>query len=145
MIRTYAAEEEAKVNLWDKTKKLLDDQVGYLEKRSNANLDSKTGNAGYGNYTKYSRDVNNWGLMGCQGQPWCATYQSGSVSKFSERKKHLKSWGMGFTTATVSRLIPGQKAHGTVRRSGRRTAYHHCGEFGEGTAVAQGTGRAEHL
>ena len=31
MIRTYAVEEEAKVNLWDKTKKLLDDQVGYLE------------------------------------------------------------------------------------------------------------------
>ena len=38
-----------------------------------------------------------------------------------------------------------RRKHGTVRRSGRRTAYHHCGEFGEGTAVAQGTGRAEHL
>lgn len=31
-------------------------EVGYLEKGSNSNLDSKTGNAGYKNYTKYSRD-----------------------------------------------------------------------------------------
>lgn len=31
-------------------------EVGYLEKRSNSNLDSKTGNAGYNNYTKYARD-----------------------------------------------------------------------------------------
>lgn len=31
-------------------------EVGYLEKGSNSNLDSKTGNAGYRNYTKYSRD-----------------------------------------------------------------------------------------
>ena len=31
-------------------------QVGYLEKKSNSNLDSKTANAGYNNYTKYARD-----------------------------------------------------------------------------------------
>lgn len=31
-------------------------EVGYLEKKSNSNLDSKTGNAGYKNYTKYARD-----------------------------------------------------------------------------------------
>ena len=31
-------------------------EVGYLEKKSNSNLDSKTGNAGYNNYTKYARD-----------------------------------------------------------------------------------------
>ncbi len=31
-------------------------EVGYLEKGSNSNLDSKTGNAGYKNYTKYARD-----------------------------------------------------------------------------------------
>ncbi len=96
MIRTYAVEEEAKVSLWDKTKKLLDDQVGYLEKRSNANLDSKTGNAGYGNYTKYSRDVNNWGLMGCQGQPWCATYQFWICTKIFGKAKALEIMGNGF-------------------------------------------------
>lgn len=96
MIRTYAVEEETKVNLWDKTKKLLDDQVGYLEKRSNSNLDSKTANAGYGNYTKYSRDVNNMGLMGCQGQPWCATYQFWGCAKVFGKAKALEIMGNGF-------------------------------------------------
>lgn len=32
-------------------------EVGYLEKASNSNLDSKTGNAGSRNYTKYARDL----------------------------------------------------------------------------------------
>ena len=54
---------------------LAKSQVGYQEKASNACLDDFHGNAGYQNYTKYSRDVNSWGLEGCQGQPWCATYQ----------------------------------------------------------------------
>lgn len=33
--------------------KIAEAQVGYLEKASNRDLDSKTGNAGYNNYTKY--------------------------------------------------------------------------------------------
>lgn len=32
-------------------------EVGYLEKKSNSNLDSDTANAGYKNYTKYARDL----------------------------------------------------------------------------------------
>lgn len=32
-------------------------EVGYLEKKSNAKLDSKTANAGSANYTKYGRDM----------------------------------------------------------------------------------------
>lgn len=32
-------------------------EVGYLEKRSKSNLDSKTANAGSANYTKYARDL----------------------------------------------------------------------------------------
>lgn len=32
-------------------------EVGYLEKASNSQLDDKTANAGYGNYTKYARDL----------------------------------------------------------------------------------------
>lgn len=35
------------------------DEVGYLEKASNANLDSNTANAGSRNYTKYARDLDN--------------------------------------------------------------------------------------
>ena len=34
-------------------------QVGYIEKASNSNLDSKTENAGNKNYTKYARDLDN--------------------------------------------------------------------------------------
>ena len=34
-------------------------EVGYLEKKTNKQLDDKTANAGYGNYTKYARDLDN--------------------------------------------------------------------------------------
>lgn len=49
-------------------------EVGYLEKASNAQLDSKTGNAGYGNYTKYARDLDALGYFyngPKQGYPYC--------------------------------------------------------------------------
>ena len=42
------------------TKKVIDialDEVGYLEKASNKDLDFKKANAGYNNYTKYGRDM----------------------------------------------------------------------------------------
>lgn len=49
-------------------------EVGYLEKASNMNLDSKTANAGNMNYTKYARDLDN--IPGFyngrkQGFAWC--------------------------------------------------------------------------
>lgn len=47
-------------------------EVGYLEKMSNSNLDDKTANAGYNNYTKYWRDIANWGFGNYQAQYWCA-------------------------------------------------------------------------
>lgn len=45
-------------------------EIGYLEKASNKNLDSKTANAGSGNYTKYWESVK----PSYQGQPWCACF-----------------------------------------------------------------------
>lgn len=42
-------------------------EVGYLEKKSDRDLDSKTTNVGNGNYTKYARDL----YPSLQGQPWC--------------------------------------------------------------------------
>ena len=45
-------------------------EVGYLEKRSNANLYDKTANAGSGNYTKYWAEIK----PDYQGQPWCACF-----------------------------------------------------------------------
>lgn len=52
-------------------------EVGYLEKASNADLDSKTGNAGFANYTKYARDLDNLGDFyngKKQGYPWCECF-----------------------------------------------------------------------
>lgn len=45
-------------------------EVGYMEKSGNAQLDSKTANAGSGNYTKYWRDI----APDYQGQAWCACF-----------------------------------------------------------------------
>jgi hypothetical protein len=45
-------------------------EIGYLEKASNSDLDSKTANAGENNYTKYWRDIK----PDYQGQPWCACF-----------------------------------------------------------------------
>ena len=51
-------------------------EVGYLEKATNANLDSKTGNAGYNNYTKYARDLYIAGYYNGNknGFAWCDSF-----------------------------------------------------------------------
>ena len=47
-------------------------EIGYHEKASNSNLDSKTANSGKGNYTKYSRDLHKAGYYnGTQGIRLC--------------------------------------------------------------------------
>lgn len=48
-------------------------EIGYHEKASNSNLDSKTANSGKGNYTKYSRDLYKAGYYNGikQGFDWC--------------------------------------------------------------------------
>lgn len=48
-------------------------EIGYLEKRSNSQLDSKTANAGSNNYTKYGKWYDNGSL---QAQPWCDIFVS---------------------------------------------------------------------
>ena len=52
-------------------------EEGYLEKKSNSQLDDKTANAGANNYTKYARDLDN--ISGFyngkkQGFPWCDVF-----------------------------------------------------------------------
>ena len=94
----YGEKEETNVaeDLWSKTAELMAAESGYLEKASESNLDSKTGNAGYGNYTKYARDVNAWGQPGCQGQPWCAVYQFWICVKIFGLSRALEIMGGGF-------------------------------------------------
>lgn len=51
---------------------IWENELGYIEKASNFDLDSKTGNAGSNNYTKYSRDLLKWvGSPYANGVPWC--------------------------------------------------------------------------
>lgn len=52
-------------------------EVGYCEKETNSNLDSKTANAGSGNYTKYARDLDK--ISGFyngrkNGHAWCDVF-----------------------------------------------------------------------
>ena len=49
-------------------------EIGYLEKKSNADLDSKTGNAGSNNYTKYNRDLKKWTGVGYINAQWCQAF-----------------------------------------------------------------------
>ena len=66
-------------------------EIGYLEKKSNSQLDSMTGNAGSANYTKYWRDIK----PDYQGQPWCAAFISWCFMKafgLDNAKKLLKHW-----------------------------------------------------
>lgn len=69
---------------------------GYLEKKSNAYLDDFQKNAGYNNYTKFARDVDNWGQPGCQAQPWCAVYQFWKLVKIFGLARALQIMGGGF-------------------------------------------------
>lgn len=67
MIMTYTASALIKI---------AEAEVGYLEKKSNSNLDSKTTNAGYNNYTKYARDLNKAGYYNGNknGYAWCDVF-----------------------------------------------------------------------
>lgn len=52
-------------------------EVGYLEKKTNSNLYSKTGNAGYNNFTKYAADLDKIdGFYNGKknGYPWCSCF-----------------------------------------------------------------------
>ena len=62
-------------NTVDKVIKIATQEVGYLEKKSNSNLDSKTANAGYNNYTKYGRDMHNiYPQIMDFPAPWCDAF-----------------------------------------------------------------------
>lgn len=63
-------------NTASKVIELAMNEIGYLEKASNSNLDSKTANAGSGNYTKYARDLNEAGYYNGNknGYAWCDVF-----------------------------------------------------------------------
>ena len=91
-LKTYFPESEDKsMNAIDKLIQIAKNEIGYLEKASNSQLDSKTANAGENNYTKYWRDIK----PDYQGQPWCAAFISWCFMKafgLDNAKKLLKHW-----------------------------------------------------
>ena len=64
-------------------------EIGYHEKASNSNLDSKTANSGKGNYTKYSRDLHKAGYYNGnkQGFDWCDQFVDWCFFKLCGRSK----------------------------------------------------------
>lgn len=91
-LKTYFPEsEETGMNAIGKLIQIAKNEIGYLEKASNSQLDSKTANAGENNYTKYWRDIK----PDYQGQPWCAAFVSWCFMKAfgqEKAKKLLKHW-----------------------------------------------------
>ena len=79
-------------------------EIGYLEKKTNAQLDDKTANAGSGNYTKYWRDV----YENFQSLAWCACFVSWCFMKtfgLETSKKLLKHWPYTYVPSLMS-LFP---------------------------------------
>ena len=58
----------------DKLIRVAEKEIGYLEKKSNKDLDDKTKNAGSNNYTKYNRDLKEWTGVGYINAQWCQAF-----------------------------------------------------------------------
>lgn len=72
-------------------------EIGYLEKASNADLDSKTANAGKNNFTKYARDLDAIGFYNGpkNGYEWCDIFVDWCMVKAfgAEKAKELLNHG----------------------------------------------------
>lgn len=75
---------------------VAEEEVGYLEKQTNSQLDSKTGNAGSNNYTKYARDL----YPSLQGQAWCDMFVDWCFTKAFGKVKAEQLLGGGFSAYT---------------------------------------------
>lgn len=71
-------------------------EIGYLEKKSNSQLDSKTANAGSANYTKYARDL----YPSLQGQAWCDMFVDWCFVQAFGKVKAQQLIGGGFSAYT---------------------------------------------
>lgn len=74
---------------FNKVLQIATNEIGYLEKKSDAHLDDKTANAGYNNFTKYGKE------MGCNGQPWCDAFVDWCFKTaygIADGKKLLGGW-----------------------------------------------------
>lgn len=96
-------------------------EVGYLEKKSNSKLDSKTENAGSANYTKYGRDMNvlyptvmNFPAAWCDAfVDWCFWKAYGT-----ENAKRLLGGNFNDYTPSSAQLYKNRDAWGTEPKIG---------------------------
>lgn len=67
-------------------------EIGYLEKKSNSQLDDKTANAGDGNYTKYARDLDNLSFYNGKknGHAWCDVFVDWCLVQLVGKDKALE-------------------------------------------------------
>lgn len=134
----------------DAVVKTLTAEVGYMEKKSNASLDSKTANAGKMNITKYWRDLNNWGLMGKSkgwaggvDWSWCAALMSWAmITVFG--KDAAKKMLMHLPFISCQTMGTHAKKAGQLKSSPKRgdlilfwsgSRYHHVGYVYKVTAT----------
>ena len=78
-------------------------EVGYLEKATNSNLDSKTANAGSNNYTKYARDLDaipGFYNAAKNGYAWCDMFHDWCMvttfgAQLAQKMMYHNKWGAG--------------------------------------------------
>ena len=86
----------------EKILKVANEEVGYLEKASNGELDDKTANAGDKNFTKYARDMDNLHVYNGikQGYAWCNIFIDWCFYKalgIERARELLIGWSAGCT------------------------------------------------
>lgn len=90
----------------DKVLKVASKYIGYCEKKSNSNLNSMKGNAGYNNYTRFARDYKAHTGINVQGQAWCDVFVDEVLIEAlgEKRAKELLGGFSAYTPDSSSRL-----------------------------------------
>ncbi len=83
-------------------------QLGYLEKKSNKDLDSMTANAGSANWTKYGQ----W--CGLNPAAWCAMFVSWCFGQLTGSKAEAQKMLCGFLWASCTQMYNAFKKAGRV-------------------------------
>lgn len=115
-------------------------EVGYLEKKTNSNLDSKTANAGSANYTKYARDLDNLGAFSgkVNGYAWCASFVTWCFYKAFGLTKWSKMTGIpvGGNGASCTSCVSYYKKVGRFYTSSPKAGDQIFFKTADGTAYA---------
>ena len=140
----YEKVKEDEMTDLEKLIDLAEAELGYIEKASNASLDSKTANKGTANYTKYARDITKLGLMGCQAQPWCATFQFWLEVQAVGLSQALENWNMtkntycGYNCFSIYNMFKKAGKTSSTPKVGSLVVFNHS-HIGRVIAVGQNT------